>query len=142
MSRLIDARSEAYRLILLGDAKSFVGGRRQRTVPVSPSRPPERESFFALTVHRAQGSEYDQVVFVPGDTGAHVCTRELLYTVVARARHKVVVLAEEPAVVAALLRSTPRAAGLPGKSRGQVNDESRKRRSVASIRRTRPASGR
>ncbi len=39
---------------------------------VSPSRLAEHESFFALTVHRAQGSEYDEVVFIPGDADSRV----------------------------------------------------------------------
>ena len=84
---------------------------------VSPSRLPEHESFFALTVHRAQGSEYDEVVFVPGDPESRVNTRELLYTAVTRARNKVTVRADEDTIAAALLRTTARATGLPQRLR-------------------------
>ena len=80
---------------------------------VSPSRLPEHESFFALTVHRAQGSEYDEVVFIPGDADSRVNTRELLYTAVTRARNKVTVRADEDTVAAAIRRTTARATGLP-----------------------------
>ena len=41
-------------------------------VPIG--RLPDHESFFAVTVHRAQGSEYDEVVIIPGPaefTGRH-----------------------------------------------------------------------
>ena len=79
---------------------------------VSPSRLPEHESFFALTVHRAQGSEYDEVVFIPGEAESRVSTKALFYTAVTRARHKVTVLADEAAVSAALSRTTTRATGL------------------------------
>ena len=79
---------------------------------VSPSRLPEHESFFALTVHRAQGSEYDEVVFVPGDAESRVCTRELFYTAVTRARHGVTVRADRDTVRATVQRSTPRSSGL------------------------------
>ena len=79
---------------------------------VSPSRLPQHESFFALTVHRAQGSEYDEVLFVPGDAASRVCTRELFYTAVTRAKQRVTVLAEEEAVRAAVQRVTSRATGL------------------------------
>lgn len=79
---------------------------------VSPSRLPQHESFFALTVHRAQGSEYDEVLFVPGDAASQVCTRELFYTAVTRARRRVTVLAREQAVRAAVVRVTTRASGL------------------------------
>ena len=79
---------------------------------VSPSRLPQHESFFALTVHRAQGSEYDEVVFIPGDAASRVNTRELFYTAVTRARTKVTVKATEGAVRAAVMQTTSRATGL------------------------------
>ena len=84
---------------------------------VSPSRLPEHESFFALTVHRAQGSEYDEVVFIPGEADSPVNTRELLYTAVTRARDKVTVRANEGTVAAAIARTTIRATGLPQRLR-------------------------
>ena len=79
---------------------------------LSPSRLPEHESFFALTVHRAQGSEYDEVAFIPGDPESRVCTRELFYPAVTRARHKVTVLAAAEAVRATVQRTTSRSSGL------------------------------
>ena len=84
---------------------------------VSPSRLPDHESFFALTVHRAQGSEYDEVVFIPGDADSRVNTRELLYTAVTRARQRVTVRADEDTVAAAIRRRTARATGLPERLR-------------------------
>ena len=108
-----------------GDTGVVVGaadGRRQVWFPdlagggerflLAPSRLPEHESFFALTVHRAQGSEYDEVVFIPGDPESRVSTRELFYTAVTRARHKVTVLADADAVRTAVQRITTRATGL------------------------------
>ena len=88
---------------LAGGARRFL---------LAPSRLPEHESFFALTVHRAQGSEYDEVVFIPGDPASRVCTRELFYTAVTRARQKITVLADADAVHAAVLRTTSRSSGL------------------------------
>ena len=79
---------------------------------VSPARLPQHESFFALTVHRAQGSEYDDLVIVPGPAESPVNTRELFYTAVTRARKRVTVMANEDAVRAAVLRMTSRSTGL------------------------------
>ena len=79
---------------------------------VSPARLPEHDSFFALTVHRAQGSEYDEVAFIPGPSDSRVVTRELLYTAVTRARAKVIVYGGEEDVTAAVARSTERVGGL------------------------------
>ena len=110
------------------------GGRRQVWFPdlaggaerflLAPSRLPEHESFFALTVHRAQGSEYDEVVFIPGDPESRVSTRELFYTAVTRARHKVTVLADADAVRTAVQRTTSRATGLSDRLAQPFTDQS------------------
>ena len=79
---------------------------------VAPARLPTHETFFAVTVHRAQGSEYDEVAVVPGPAESRVATRELLYTAVTRARRRVVVYGTEESVSAAVERATDRASGL------------------------------
>ena len=79
---------------------------------VSPARLPAHESYFALTVHRAQGSEYDEVAVVPGPPASRVATRELLYTAVTRARRRVVVHGTAQSVAAAVGRKTDRSSGL------------------------------
>ena len=82
---------------------------------IGPSRLPSHESFYALTIHRAQGSEYDEVVCVPGPATSRVNSRELLYTAVTRARQKVIVFADAACVRACVARQTRRASGLrPG----------------------------
>ena len=79
---------------------------------VAPARLPPHESFFAVTVHRAQGSEYDEVAVVPGPAESRVATRELLYTAITRARRRVVVYGSEESVRAAVGRATARSSGL------------------------------
>jgi exodeoxyribonuclease V alpha subunit len=48
------------------------------------------EHGYALTVHKSQGSEFDEVLLVLPDSACPIFTRELLYTAVSRARHSVV----------------------------------------------------
>ena len=79
---------------------------------VSPARLPDHESFFALTVHRAQGSEYEEVAFVPGPADARATTRELFYTAVTRARSRAIVYGDAASVVHAVGRATERVGGL------------------------------
>ena len=90
----------------------YLGKRDGQPFEVSPARLPDHDSFFALTVHRAQGSEFDEVAFVPGPADSRVVTRELLYTAVTRAREKVVVYGSEEAVAQAVARTTTRVGGL------------------------------
>ena len=55
---------------------------------------------FALTVHKAQGSEYDDVALVLPEAPLPLLTRELLYTALTRSRQSVIVCGP-PAVLAA-----------------------------------------
>lgn len=70
------------------------------------------EPAYALTVHKAQGSEFDEVAVVLPDRDARVLTRELVYTAVTRARRKVDVWAGGDVLAAAIARSTQRWSGL------------------------------
>ena len=90
---------------------------------VPPARLPPHESFFALTVHRAQGSEYDEVAVAPGPADSRVATRELLYTAVTRARRRVVVYGSGESVTAAVERPTTRSSGLRDTLAGAVVPE-------------------
>ena len=54
---------------------------------VTPGQLADTASAWALTVHKAQGSEFDHVVLVlPPDADSPILTRELLYTGLTRAR--------------------------------------------------------
>jgi exodeoxyribonuclease V alpha subunit len=56
---------------------------------VSPSRLPDHEPAYAMTVHKSQGSEFDRVLLVLPDRDLPVFTRELIYTGLTRARTRV-----------------------------------------------------
>ncbi len=79
---------------------------------LSPSRLSHVETCYAMTIHKAQGSQYDSVAVVLPGRGSHILTRELLYTGITRARSKVTVVGDEDSVVAAVERPVARASGL------------------------------
>lgn len=94
-----------------GDVVYFaVPGKEPRLIPAQ--RLPPHESAWAMTIHKAQGSEYDRVLVVlPPDDGPWL-TRELLYTAITRARHQVTIAATVEQLVVAAGRSAARATGL------------------------------
>jgi exodeoxyribonuclease V alpha subunit len=81
-------------------------------VMVSPSRLAAVDTAFAMTAHRAQGSEFDEVVVLLPPASSRILTRELLYTAVTRARRSVVLVGTEESVRAAVSRPIARASGL------------------------------
>ncbi len=64
------------------------GGEIQK---ISPLFIPDLESGFALSVHKSQGSEYRQVLFVLSTVLNPVLTKELVYTAVTRAKEKIII---------------------------------------------------
>jgi exodeoxyribonuclease V alpha subunit len=80
--------------------------------PVAPSRLPAHEPVFAMTVHKSQGSEFDEVVLVLPPRPSPVLTRELLYTGVTRARRRVTVVGTAESVRGAIAERVQRASGL------------------------------
>ena len=47
---------------------------------------------YAITVHKSQGSEYQNVIIVLSDDSASLLNKKILYTAVTRAKNKVVIL--------------------------------------------------
>ncbi len=75
-------------------------------------RLPAHATAFASTVHKSQGSEYDDVLFVLPETDAPLLTRELLYTAVTRARRRVLLWGRPEVLEKAVARRIVRHSGL------------------------------
>lgn len=94
----------------------------------SPYRLPNCETVFAMTIHKSQGSEFDEVVVVLPEEDNRILSRELLYTAFTRARKMVKLVAERQVFARALSRKIERCSGLADllqeqgqKSRGLVS---------------------
>jgi exodeoxyribonuclease V alpha subunit len=79
---------------------------------VPPARLPEYEPAFVMTVHKSQGSEFDNVLLILPDKESPVLTRELIYTGLTRARSRVEVWFQESVLRAAIARTIQRGSGL------------------------------
>jgi exodeoxyribonuclease V alpha subunit len=79
---------------------------------VAPPRLPAHETVWAMTVHKSQGSEFDEVLVVLPPEPSRVVTRELLYTAVTRARRRVTIWGSPAVVAAAVATPVQRSSGL------------------------------
>lgn len=78
----------------------------------SPSHLGERTTVHALTIHKSQGSQFEEVVVVLPQETSRLLTRELLYTAVTRASGQVTVIGDESVLRQAVERSVQRTSGL------------------------------
>jgi len=79
---------------------------------IAPAQLPEHEPAFAMTVHKSQGSEFDRVLLVLPERDSPVLTRELTYTGLTRARHRVEIWFTPGILERSIARRTKRASGL------------------------------
>lgn len=72
------------------------------------------ETVYAMTIHKSQGSEYDQVlVILPNQEDLPLLTRELLYTAITRAKKHVTIQATESVLRYTMQQQVNRASGIP-----------------------------
>ena len=104
----------------IGIALHDAGGRLAIAFPdsaggfrwIPPVRLPEHQTAFAMTVHKAQGSEFDDVLVLLPQRRSPVLTRELLYTAVTRARQRVTLVGGAEVLASAIESPTRRHSGL------------------------------
>jgi len=76
------------------------------------SRLADVETLHAMTVHKSQGSQAAEVTVLLPAGDSRLLSRELFYTAITRAQHKVRVVGTEATIRAAVTRRAQRASGL------------------------------
>ncbi len=82
---------------------------------VLPSRVPQHETAYAMTIHKSQGSEFDLTWLVLPAQVSPILTKELIYTGVTRAKKQLVLLADAKVLQQGVSLSTQRSSGLAAK---------------------------
>lgn len=77
-----------------------------------PSRLPQHETAFAMTVHKSQGSEFERLLVILPEKESPLLTRELLYTAITRARQRVEIWSSEAVLRATIASRVRRISGL------------------------------
>lgn len=85
------------------------------------SRLGDVETMHAMTIHKSQGSQADEVTVLIPPENSRLLTRELFYTAVTRAKAKVRVVGAEASVRAAIARRAVRASGLRQRLQAETN---------------------
>lgn len=77
-----------------------------------PYRLPRHETVYAMTVHKSQGSEFENVYLILPDKDYPVLSRELIYTGITRAIRSVTILGKEEVLRTSISRVIKRKSGL------------------------------
>ena len=93
-----------------------------KLVEYTPDMLGELEPAFAVTVHKAQGSEYRAVILAALDGAPMLMTRGVLYTAITRAKSLFIVVGDDGAVarMVANNRQARRYSGLRARLAGEL----------------------
>ncbi len=95
-----------------GELRAFFPNQNGTFRDFAPGRLPEHETAYAMTVHKSQGSEFDDVVLVLPDQESPILTRELIYTGITRARKKAAIWMDDIVFKSAVKKQVERTSGL------------------------------
>ncbi|MBC8209239.1 MAG: exodeoxyribonuclease V subunit alpha [Desulfobulbaceae bacterium] len=121
MIRRNDYRLELYNGdvgICLPDPDSSAGfrvwfeGQGEQLRSFASARLPEAETVYGMTVHKSQGSEFEEVLLLLPDHDLPVLSRELIYTAITRAKRVIRVSALREIFCTAISRQAVRMSGL------------------------------
>jgi exodeoxyribonuclease V alpha subunit len=79
---------------------------------VLPSRVPEHETAYAMTIHKSQGSEFEHTLMILPPDFTPILTRELIYTGITRAKKRLSLYIDERVMKRGIRVQTERASGL------------------------------
>jgi exodeoxyribonuclease V alpha subunit len=90
----------------------FFAGQNGSVRRFQPYQLPEHATVYAMTVHKSQGSEFDEVLLILPDSDFPILTRELIYTALTRARKKISIWGSRAIIGKAIARKIERTSGL------------------------------
>jgi exodeoxyribonuclease V alpha subunit len=79
---------------------------------LTPAELPQIEICYAMTVHKSQGSEYNNLVVILPNESSPLLTRELVYTAITRAKKSVLIAGTEKAFLNSVQNKSVRYSGL------------------------------
>lgn len=98
--------------VVRGTGLCAVVGSGVGPVEFATGRLSDVDTMHAMTIHKSQGSQADEITVLLPQEESRLLTRELFYTAVTRAKQRVRVVGSEPAIREAISRRVVRASGL------------------------------
>jgi exodeoxyribonuclease V alpha subunit len=95
-----------------GPICAYFRGENAEIRELSLARLPAHESVYAMTVHKSQGSEFDDIAIVLPESASPLVARELLFTAITRARRSVRIYGTETVLRSAIAQRVARHSGL------------------------------
>jgi exodeoxyribonuclease V alpha subunit len=108
-----DGRQELRVCFVAADSSGSTSGAAESNVrQLLPTRLPDHETAFAMTVHKSQGSEFSDVALVLPENHSPVISRELIYTAITRGKKSFSLYSNDEVLATGVNSQIERASGL------------------------------
>ncbi len=87
-------------------------GKAKSIKALNPALLPAHESTWAMTIHKSQGSEFNEVAILLPSRQSQALSNELIYTALTRAKKKVVIFSSTEVLTGAIEKSIVRDSGI------------------------------
>lgn len=98
-----------------GELKAYFTDSDNRLREFNPASLGEHRTAFAISIHKSQGSEFENVFIILPDRMNKILTKELVYTAITRAKRSCTMIATPNIFYQAVIASMQRQSGLKGK---------------------------
>ncbi len=95
-----------------GELRACFQGQGNSFRDFSPARLPAHETGYAMTIHKSQGSEFENILMILPKTESPLLTRELIYTGLTRAKEKIEIWIDDEVFKNAVATRIQRTSGL------------------------------
>jgi len=95
-----------------GDLRAFFKSEEGQYRKILPARLSNLEPVYSITVHKSQGSEFNDIIVILPDRSSEILTRELIYTAITRAKRGIEIWGNRDVFCEAVSRRTKRQSGL------------------------------
>ncbi|APC91172.1 MULTISPECIES: exodeoxyribonuclease V subunit alpha [Francisella] len=75
-----------------GKLRAYFDGKQDKAFSLNML--PKHESVYAMTIHKTQGSEFDEVVIILPAEDNEALSKQLLYTAITRAKHRLTIISQ------------------------------------------------
>ena len=96
----------------IGENRAWFPDRTGGMRALPTTRLPAHETVYAMTIHKSQGSEFDQILMILPNVASPIFTRELVYTGLTRARQAIGIWAPADIFESAVRARIDRRSGL------------------------------
>ncbi len=95
-----------------GDIRACFRGENDTIRSFAPAYLPSHITAFAMTIHKSQGSEFDNVLMILPGNDSRILTKEIIYTGITRAKSRVELWCKPHILKSSVIRTLHRTSGL------------------------------